>query len=259
MNWQEFNDTVRTFLLVDSERKGKGVQNYIDRMIVASVIDLQRYIPSFRSSNIKHYSNSSLIEPNPESLTGVNAEDINAHQGNFNLSKTRIKQVLVRRIPTDDNLQDVSQYYYIKVIPWSRRFELIDGANAERTQNIPGRIAFGDTTFISAPKLREDEALYVYYEGEKHYVPVFKCTEDELLDPVVFDDLVAKASADFVKAHLAREVDNDLNQYTSYFQLYVKDRSQIFINEKEYASSSAEQVMGTGVGGFVIGLSLIHI
>ena len=39
MNWQEFNDTVRTFLLVDSERKGKGVQNYIDRMIVALQAD----------------------------------------------------------------------------------------------------------------------------------------------------------------------------------------------------------------------------
>lgn len=253
MTWEEFNEAVRTFLLVDSERKGKGVQNYIDRMIVASVIDLQRYIPSFRSSNIKHYSTSSLVEPNPETLSGVNSEDINAHQGEFNVSKTRIKQVLIRRIPSEENRQEISQYFYLKVIPWSRRFELIDGANAERTQNIPGRIAFGDTSFIVAPKIREDEALYLYYEGEKHYVPAFKASEDELKDPVVFDELVAKASADFVKAHLSREVDNDLAQYQSYFQLYVKDRSQIFINEKEYASSSAEQVMGSGLGGFVIG------
>jgi len=253
MTWAEFNEAVRTFLLVDSERKGKGVQNYIDRMIVASVIDLQRYIPSFRSSNIKHFSNSSLIEPDPESLSGVNSENINAHQGTFAQGKTRIKEVLIRRIPSENNNQEISQYFYLKVIPWSRRFELIDGVNSERTQGIPGRIAFGDTTFIVAPKIRDDEALYLYYEGEKHYSPVFKATEDELKDPVVFDEMVAKASADFVKAHLAREVDNDLNQYQSYFSLYVKDRSQIFINEKEYASSSAEQVMGQGVGGFVIG------
>lgn len=253
MNWGEFNEAVRTFLLVDSERKGKGVQNYIDRMIVASVIDLQRYIPSFRSSNIKHFSTSSLVEPNPETLTGVNSENINAHQGDFDQSKTRIKQVLVRRIPTDDNNQEISQYFYLKVIPWSRRFELIDGTNLSRTQNAPGRIAFGDANFIAAPKLNEDEALYIYYEGEKHPTPMFKATEDETKDPVVFDDLVAKATSDFVKAHLAREVDNDLQKYQSYFQLYIKDRSQIFINEKEYASSSAEQVMGSGVGGFVIG------
>ncbi len=253
MTWEEFNEAVRTFLLVDSDRKGKGVQNYIDRMIVASVIDLQRYIPSFRSSNIKHFSNSSLVEPDPESLSGVNSENINAHQGKFAQGKTRIKEVLIRRIPSENNNQEISQYFYLKVIPWSRRFELIDGANSERTQGMPGRIAFGSTTFIVAPKLRDDEALYLYYEGEKHYSPRFKATEDELKDPVVFDDLVAKASADYVKAHLAREVDNDLNQYQSYFTLYVKDRSQIFINEKEYASSSAEQVMGQGVGGFVIG------
>mgnify|MGYP006109000671 CR=1 FL=1 len=47
MTWQEFNEVVRTYLLVDSERKGKGVQEYIDRMIVASVIDLQRYVPKY--------------------------------------------------------------------------------------------------------------------------------------------------------------------------------------------------------------------
>ena len=210
MTWAEFNETVRIFLLVDSERKGKGVQEYIDRMIVASVIDLQRYIPSFRTNNIKHYSTSNLVEPNPETLSGVNQEDINAHQGEFNQSKTRIKEVLVRRIPTKENLQEISQYFYLKVIPWTRRFEMIDGENSERTQNIPGRIAFGDTSFITAPKLRDDEALYLYYEGEKHYTPAFKASENELLDPVVFDDLVAKTSADYVKAHLSREVDLSL-------------------------------------------------
>ena len=31
MNWSEFNDVVRTYLLVDSERKGRGVQDYIAR------------------------------------------------------------------------------------------------------------------------------------------------------------------------------------------------------------------------------------
>jgi|SRR6056300_193615 len=255
MKWSEFNEAVRTFLLVDSDRKGKGVQNYIDRMIVASVIDLQRYIPSFRENNIKHYSTSTLVEPDPETLSGVNSEDINAHQGSFNQAKTRVKQVLIRRVPTEDNAQEISRYYYLKIIPWARRFDLIDGQNPERTQSISGRIAFGDKTFITAPKLRDDEALYLYYEGEKHYAPAFKATSDELEDPVVFDDIVAKASADFVKAHLAREVDNDLNQYKSYYQLYVKDRAQIYINEKEYAASSAEQVIGagSGIGGFVVG------
>lgn len=253
MTWEEFNEAVRTFLLVDSQRKGKGVQNYIDRMIVASVIDLQRYIPSFRTNNVKHYSQTNLVEANPQTLSGVNAEDINAQEGTFDIAKSRVSQVLVRRIPTEENRQDVSRYFYLKSIPWERRIELIDGSNMERTTNIPGRIAFGDKTFITAPTLRDDEALYIYYSGEKHFAPAFKASVNELQEPVVFDDIVAKASSDYVKAHLSREVDNDLNQYKSYFELYAKGRAQIFINEKEYAASSPEQVSeGVGGGGFVI-------
>ena len=255
MPWAEFNEVVRTYLLVDAERKGKGVQNYIDRMIVASVIDLQRYVASLRNNQVKHYSTSSLVEPDPTDLSGVNAEDLDAHQGTFNEGKTRIKQVVVRRIPTDDNNQDVSRYFYPNVTPWESRFLLIDGPVLERTVNMPGRITFGDTTFITAPKLLEEEALYLYYEGERHFTPYGKATEEELADPVVFDELVAKASADYVKGHLSREVDNDLVQYQSYFEMYIKDRSQIFINENEYASSSAEQIISSGIGGagFVVG------
>ena len=67
--------------------------------------------------------------------------------------------------------------------------------------------------------------------------------------------MVAKASSDYVKAHLAREVDNDLTQYQSYIAMYAKGRAQVFLNEKEYQSSSVEQVIGSGVGGggFIIG------
>ena len=50
-------------------------------MIVASVMDMQRYIPAFSANQIKHFSVSNLVEPNPETLTGVNSENLNAHQG----------------------------------------------------------------------------------------------------------------------------------------------------------------------------------
>ena len=76
MNWQEFNDQVRVFLIVDSERKGRGVQENIDSLIVASVVDLQRYVPAIRQNQYKFYSKSSLVEPNPEDLSNVNSEDL---------------------------------------------------------------------------------------------------------------------------------------------------------------------------------------
>ena len=255
MTWDEFNEIVRTYLLVDSERKGRGVQEYIDRMIVASVIDLQRYIPALRNNQFKYYSTSNLVEANPRDLSSVNSEDLDVHEGEFTTAKTRIKQVVIRRIATEDNGQRISRYFYPKIIPWEARFDLIDGGIMERTTQIPGRITFGENKFWVAPKLLDSEALYIYYEGENHYPPIFKATTEQKAVPVVFDDMVAKASSDYVKAHLAREVDNDLTQYQSYFQMYSKDRAQVFLNEKEYDSSSVEQVISSGIGsgGFIVG------
>lgn len=255
MTWQEFNDVVRTYLLVDSERKGRGVQEYIDRMIVASVIDMQRYIPALRNNQYKYYSPNNLVEPNPNDLSSINSEDLDVQQGDFTTAKTRVKQVVIRRIATEENNQSISRYYYPKIIPWEARFDLIDGGILERTTQVPGRIAFGENKFWIAPKIIDSEALYIYYEGETHYPPVFKATTEQKAVPVIYDDMVAKASADFVKAHLAREVDNDLTQYQSYFQMYSKDRAQVFLNEKEYDSSSVEQVINSGVGsgGFIVG------
>lgn len=255
MTWSEFNEIVRTYLLVDSERKGRGVQNYIDRMIVASVIDLQRYIPSLRANQYKFYSPSSLVEPTAQDLNAVNSEGLDVHQGSFSTAKTRVKQIIVRRVATDDNGQTASKYYYPNTIPWEQRFTLLDGGIVERTSSVPGRITFGPDGFWTGPKLTEDEALYIYFEGENHYAPVFKATTEEKSTPVVFDDMVAKASSDYVKAHLAREVDNDLTQYQSYIAMYAKGRAQVFLNEKEYQSSSVEQTISSGVGGggFIIG------
>ena len=255
MTWGEFNEIVSTYLLVDSERKGRGVQDYIDRMIVASVIDMQRYVPGLRANQYKYFSPSNLVEPDPNDLSTVNSEDLNVHQGAFATAKTRIKQVVVRRIPTADNGQDTSKYYYPASIPWESRFVLIDGGIVEITTTIPGRITFGPDKFWTAPKLTDEEAMYIYFEGENHYVPIFKATTEEKAVPVVFDDMVAKASADYVKSHLAREVDNDLTQYESYFSMYTKARAQVFLNEKEYKSSSVEQIISSGVGGggFIIG------
>lgn len=256
MNWQEFNDQVRIFLIVDSERKGRGVQENIDSLIVASVVDLQRYIPAIRQNQYKFYSDDTLVEPNPEDLSDVNNEGVDVHKGDFAMSNVRVKQVLVRRVATNENGQDISRYYYPNSIPWESRFTLIDGGVSERTSNIPGRITFGENKFWTAPKLRSDEALYIYFEGEFRPTPIYRATDDEKNTPVIFDEMEAKASAGYVKAHLARDVDNDLAQYQAYMQMYQKERAQIFINRKEYQTSSIEQIANsTGIGGaeFVIG------
>jgi len=248
MKWSEFNDVVRTYLLVDRERKGRGVQEYIDRMIVAAVIDLQRYVPQLREHQFTMHSPENLVEPQaiglysagiPNAMQSTQQESVDVHQGIFESGKRRIKQVIIRRAPTSENNQERSRYYYPNTIPWDTRFDLIDGGVVERTTNIPGRICFGPTSFWVAPRLRDDEVMYVYYSGEVHFSPLYKSTDDEKDTIVIFDDMVAKAVSSYVKGHLAREVDNDIQEYQSYMAMYNKERALIFLNEKEYNSSRA--------------------
>ena len=258
MNWEEFNEVVRTFLLVDKDRKGKGVQEYIDRMIVASIIDLQRYVTPLKDHAYDYFSPHNLVDANISANVRFpsipNADEhhedvpdetseIDVHQGKFYSGKKTIKELVVRRVPTTENNQKLSRYYYPRRIPWEKRHDLIDGGIVERTSKVPGRITFSKSHFWIAPKLREDEAIYIHYEGETHYTPLFKASTEDKATLVVFDDMVAKACASYVKAHLAREVDNDLNQYNSYLQMYQKERAQIFINEKDFTGSSVEELI----------------
>jgi hypothetical protein len=61
MNWGEFKDTVRTFLLVDAMRKGRGMQNYINQLTRAALIDLQRYVPELLVTTIETYRSAEGI------------------------------------------------------------------------------------------------------------------------------------------------------------------------------------------------------
>ena len=258
MNWEEFNEVVRIFLLVDKDRKGKGVQEYIDRMIVASVIDLQRYVPALKKHAYDYFSPYNLVDANlGYNLINVdipNADgyhlnspdelpDIDVHQGKFFSGKSIIKEIVIRRVPTVENGQKVSRYFYPNRIPWEKRHTLIDGGIVERTTNIPGRISFSKSHFWTAPKLRDDEAIYIHYEGEVQYAPMYRASTEATEALVVFDDIVAKASADYVKAHLAREVDNDLNQFNSYWQMYRKQRAEIHVEEKNFTGSAVEELI----------------
>jgi hypothetical protein len=247
MTWAEFNDIVRTYLLVDSQRKGRGIQEYIDRYIVSGVIDMQSYVPSLRQNQYKFYSNSSTVEPQSQELSAINSEDLDVEQGDFPTTFTRINQIVVRRIPTDDNGLSGSVYYYPRTIPWETRFTLIDGGIVERTTSVPGRITFGENKFWAGPKLRDDEVMYIYYEGDNHHKPIYQATTDQKAEPVVYDERVAAAVADYVKARLAKVVDNDLKQYQTFFQMYSKERALIHIDQKDYKSSSVEQIDG-GIG-----------
>lgn len=256
MTWKEFNEKVRVFLLVDSERKGRGVQEKIDSLIANAVRDLSTYVKELRDHQFLHYAGSNLVEPDPIDLSSVNSEDLNVHKGIFSVPNARIKQIIVRRIPTADNNQNISHYFYPNRIPWEQRFKLIDSDNNEKTSGMPGRIAFGEGKFWIAPKVREDEALYLYYSGELSYTPIYKALDDERNRPVILDEMEAKAVSDYVKAELAKDVENDLQMYNAYMQMYQKERAQIYINRKQYVApdqGGVETMLGGALEDTLIG------
>ena len=57
-------------------------------------------------------------------------------------------------------------------------------------------------------------------------------------EEVVFDEREAKAVAEYIKAHLQREVDKDLNMYQSHSTQYQKERQEIYRERREYKPTS---------------------
>ena len=88
--WQEFNDTVNDLLLVDGLRKGRGVEKFRDRMIVAGVRDLMAYIPELRTTPAEESFSKSELELHGEKQCMI---------GQFDVESARILDVIVRQLP----------------------------------------------------------------------------------------------------------------------------------------------------------------
>lgn len=316
MTWGEFKEALRTYLLVDSERKGRGVQKYIDRLSRAALIDLQRYVPQLKTASVttyrtspatvsdwsstKAYTSGDVVKYSSQSgdtLQGVHnfqaISDTNAgdspgvavhydnstsepvhgkwvqvnfltptvegvgQEGLLNIAYSAIGDIWVRKWPTTENKLDNSAYYKLEEIPWEKRYTILDGSpNTTRSCAWPGVITFGRNSFITTPTLADDEKLLINWEGEKHfttstYWPDASASTTALKNGttydstlVVFDDMEAKAIAEYVKAHLQREVDNDLKMYESYINQYRKSRQEIFRQRKEFKPSDIEDPHG---------------
>lgn len=317
MNWGDFKTAVRTYLLVDAERKGRGIQNYINRLIRAAIIDLQRYIPELRAATVTTYRNAPTTvtewdstkayaeydivkfnnvthqaiaattagespsveiytnndgEPQQGKWVRVNlltptAEGIGV-EGTYDKPFTEIKEVWVRRWPTTENKLKTSTYHQLFEIPWEDRYKILDGGHAsKRSCARPGRIAFGANSFITTPELLDDEKLMINAssEGLDALLSTPWLGSDNVWDAnslvdntvVVFDDMEAKAIADYVKAHLQREVDKDLKMFESYMRQYQKERQEIYRVRKQYKPSDLlDQGVGTNsVGQYPVSIA----
>lgn len=238
MTWLEFNNLVRTNLLVDADRKGRGIQNYINQNIVAGVKDLQEYVDALKSRNVETFFESDMLDV----PTGTNSVETE-----FAFTHSTVESVIVSGLESDEATR---WYSYVSVVPWSYRYNVINGCPA-RSKNYAGKATFGDGKLYLCAPLKDDQKLYVYWQGIKN-------TYDDA-DLVVFDDSIAKAVSDYVKAHLNREVDKDIAMYKSYLEMYGKQRQQIFRTWKDYTPTTAidhaSSATNTGIGssGFTIG------
>jgi hypothetical protein len=241
--WQEFNDAVIELLLTDGARRGLGVEKYRDRMIVAGVRDLQRHIPELRTTPSTLGWTSSGLTTHSEGKCEV---------GDFNYEGTRVLDIVVRRLPTEENSQSASVYYRPSVLPGYKYYDIIDGGGRERSQGYPGRISFRLGKFYSSPALREDEALTILFNSEKVYLPLNLCVgvnADEATKLTPLTDDAALAVHHFVKYHFAKDIDDNQKLASSNFDLFKNIRRSIFANKQETPATADATipVIGDGV------------
>ena len=205
MTWAEFNTSVRELLPVNSSRL--GVQTFIDRMIRQAVIELQHYVEFYRKGQTEIYLPGELISVG-RAMQGV--------------LPVQCLITDVYRVQTGDNChrRPVDQW------SWDDRYELIcgkaplNGCKSYITLNPHG------SEFIAYPALESTEQLELHWDGTK--------LDFQNTEPTPFDEAMVLCVAEFVKGHLAREVDKDLALHASYFDpvngSYIQKRRQLYLN-----------------------------
>lgn len=242
--WQQFNDAVIDLLLTDGIRRGRGVERYRDRMIVAGVRDLQRNIPELRTTpTTKSWGQGELTEHS----------DGQCEVGDFDYEATRVLDLTVRRIPTASNAQTASVYYRPTILPGWRRFEILDGGGHSRTASYHGRVCFALGKMYSEPALREDESLSVLYNTERNYKPIFECTAEDKAEVTPLTDDAALAVHHYVKYNFAKDVDDNQKMATTNFELFKTVRRSIFANRKEFSATSSPTTPPIGTGAIPSG------
>ncbi len=237
-SWEEVNEAVNDLLLVDGLRKGRGVERFRDRMILAGARDLQSYVPYYRSiPEEKSYTNSDM----------ENIEDT-YEQATFDFLGARVLDVIVRVM--EDNAPD--DYYRPSIISASLRHSIFDGGHKPRSVGYTGRVCFDRGKIYSAPILKDNEVLKVLYSLEENYKPLFKSSAEEKSAITRFDDDAVLAIHYYVKYHFMKDVNDDENSAQQNLSYYTKERRKLFHNKKELAPVSDPQLTSQG-GSFVIG------
>lgn len=218
--WKEFGDLVRTLLLVDKDRlgvqdtvdaNGQSVPGYLSLTIRQAVIDLQEYIEALRTGHEDTYAFSDFTQEEQASLASLPPF-------------ARVQEAY---------LVQGQVVYPLNDYPWELRYELIKGLVDIIDNN--GKIAINPAgaQFMVYPALPDDSwQLKLVWDGKKSDFA------DE--DKVPFPEEAALAVAEYVKGRMARDVDDDLAKFASYFHpkdgTYTKARKLLYLAIKDRQS-----------------------
>lgn len=210
MNWSEFVAAVLVDLPVDNERIGiaTGNPNYLQHQLLYAVIDIQKLIPFYRSGHETVYGPDDLV------LEGVSS---------------------VGSLPQSDQCRPLDAYYKktgtqcvsqpLVSYPWDNRYDLVCGN--PRLVNCQFLIAFDrwGKQFTVFPSVGTNHQISFFWEGVK--------TSFADADETPFDVDVVEAAGLFVKAKIARMVDHDLNEHSSYMLEYMRKRGLLYADTRE--------------------------
>jgi len=241
--WQEFNDSVNDMLLIDGLRRGRGVERFKDRMIVAGTKDLQGFIPAYMATPTERVFSESEFELHSEG---------NSSTTEFDVDFARVLDFRIRVLPTEDNPSSV--FYKPNLYAGYDRHVLTSGNHSRRTPAYPGKIAFDRGLIYLAPPIQEGEVLSILYNYEVQYKPLFECSADEKAQKTPFGDDAALAVHYFVKYHFHKDVNDDQKQAQDNYKSYTQERRKLHWKMKEFISNTDNATTpALPEDGFIIG------
>lgn len=219
MTWSEFKADVKTLLTVDANRL--GTTEFTDRFIIAGTEAVLSHVPFYRETKTTRYNNIATAGIKPLTTEG------NASAGGLPDQANVIQAWVITDADSDASVTDSSDTECVKypLIPYSysNKADLIcDTPIMERSQ---GYMAIGKAgDFYVYPSLVDGEILELKWEGER--------ANHNDADLTPYDTPVAECVAEYVKAHIKREVDHDLKLFESYLASFRRKRRDLYLNTR---------------------------
>lgn len=212
MTWLEFKAACETLLTVDGSASRQTIGGYNAILLRNGVYDLQRFIPQLRTNQRNRYRVSDLAQEGEASLGTLP-------------DKASVREAFLVRKTCPCNMFPLLPYQ------WEYRFDLI--CDKPRRHEWPYYISIDPSAseFMVYPKIKEDDELWIYWDGMK--------TDFSDTDTVRFGEEEALAVSYYIKGHITREVDKDLQLKRDYMDSYIGApgrmglRTKLFLDWKE--------------------------